>query len=365
MFAPLRHWLRWLEGTTGYRRLRTYRVRLAVQIGFALLCTALGVQFARFLHAARGGAMPLPARPPGVEGFLPISGLMGLLDWIYQGRLNAIHPAATMLVVIFVLMALLLRKAFCSWICPVGLVSETLARIGRRLFRRNFRPWRWLDTVLRSLKYVLLLFFLLAIVRMTPLALRAFIESPYNRVSDVKMYLFFADMGVTAIAVLLLLAVGSIFINGFWCRYFCPYGGLLGLVALFSPTKIRRDGDTCIDCGLCDKVCMARLPVSKKTSITSAECTGCLDCIAVCPVKPTLYVGTKKRRFSPALFAAAVLLLFLAGYAWARIAGLWHNRIGDTEYVQRVRELHEPQYGHPGASGTAESADESAARQSF
>ena len=49
--------------------------------------------------------LPLPSRPPGVEGFLPISGLMGLLDWIYQGALNTIHPAATILFVLFLAMS--------------------------------------------------------------------------------------------------------------------------------------------------------------------------------------------------------------------------------------------------------------------
>ena len=87
----------WLEGTVSVRRSPTYRARLVVQTIFALACVLLAIQFGRFLHAARAGVEPLPTRPPGVEGFLPISGLMGALDWIHQGTLNAIHPAATML----------------------------------------------------------------------------------------------------------------------------------------------------------------------------------------------------------------------------------------------------------------------------
>ncbi len=339
-----------MNGTTGYRRFRSYRLRLAVQVAFTFLCVILGVQFTRFLHAARAAELPLPVRPPGVEGFLPISGLMGILDWFHRGELNGIHPAATILIVIFIVMAFLLRKAFCSWICPVGLFSETLARIGQRLFRRNFRPWHWLDIVLRSIKYLILFFFLQAIVRMSPADLASFIESPYNRVSDIKMYLFFAEMGKTAVIVLLLLAVGSIFINGFWCRYLCPYGALLGLVSKFSPTKIRRSDESCVDCGLCDKVCMARLPVSKLNAVTSTECTGCLDCLSVCPVDETLFMGTRRRRFSPALFAAMVLILFLAGYAGSRLTGTWQNRISGAEYVYRVGELESSTYGHPGMS---------------
>ncbi len=108
----------WLSGTTGRRADRTFRVRLLVQGVFAIICLLMGIQFARWVTAAGAGVLPLPKRPAGVEAFLPISGLMGLLDWAYQGSLNVIHPAATVLVLLAIAVALLLRKSFCSWICP-------------------------------------------------------------------------------------------------------------------------------------------------------------------------------------------------------------------------------------------------------
>ncbi len=250
----------WLERAVGRKGHKTYHVRLLVQGSFALGCALLGVQFARFTHAAAAGELPLPTRPPGAEAFLPISGMMGLLDWIYQGTLNRIHPAATMLFVIIVGVAFVARKSFCSWICPVGLLSESLARAGRRLFKRNFRPWKWLDIVLRGLKYLILFFFVYAIVRMSDVALQSFIESPYNKVADVKMGLFFVRLGAVGAGVILTLAALSVLVNGAWCRYLCPYGALLGFVAKFSPLRVERDGDACIDCGLCDSAaCQAEL----------------------------------------------------------------------------------------------------------
>lgn len=255
-----------------------------------MTCVLLGIQFGRFVSAARAGELPLPHRPPGVEGFLPISGLMGLVDWIYQGTLNTIHPAATVLFVLFLVMSVLFRKSFCSWVCPVGFLSEALARLGRAIFGRNFRIWRWLDVPLRGLKYLLLAFFLWAILNLGAESLRGFLESPYNRVADVKTGVFFLSLGQVGIDVLIVLALGSILVKGFWCRYLCPYGALLGLVSWMSPAKIRRDPVSCIDCGLCDKVCMARQPVSQKLAIWSPECTSCLDCVAVCPIKDALNV---------------------------------------------------------------------------
>lgn len=341
-------WRTWLTGKVGRTGDKTYRVRILVQSGFALTCVLLGIQFGRFVSAAKAGELPLPHRPPGVEGFLPISGLMGFLDWIYQGTLNTVHPAATVLFLLFVVMSVAFRKSFCSWVCPVGFLSEALARLGRVIFGRNFRIWRWLDFPLRGLKYLLLAFFLWAILNMSAEALRGFIESPYNRVSDVKTGFFFVDLGQVGLNVLIVLALGSIVVKGFWCRYLCPYGALLGLVSWMSPAKIRRDPVSCIDCGLCDKVCMARQPVSQKLSVWSPECTGCLDCVAVCPVKDALNVQVARRRWEAPRYAAALLLLFLAGYAGARAFDLWDNRISDGEYILNIRQDASVPFAHPG-----------------
>jgi len=345
---PVKGWRGWIDGRTGRKADRTYRVRIAVQAAFALTCLALGFQFARFVRAAEAGALPLPHRPPGVEGFLPISGLMGFVDWVRQGRLNTVHPAATALFLIGVALAVLLRKAFCSWICPVGFASESLARLGRKLFGRNFRIWKFLDVPLRGLKYLLLGFFLWAIFGMSAAGLRAFLDSPYNRVADIRMGLFFVELGGVGAVVLTLLAVGSVLVQGFWCRYLCPYGALLGLGSWLSPARIERNPQTCIDCGLCDQACPARLPVSRQINVLSPECIGCLDCVAVCPVKDALGLQVARRRLSIRAYAAAVLLLFFAGYFGARGLGLWENQIPDAEYVHRVQEDRAAPYVHPG-----------------
>jgi len=247
-------------------------------------------------------------------------------------------------------MAVLLRKSFCSWICPVGLLSESLARVGQRMFGRNFRFHSGLDISLRGVKYLLLGFFLWAIFTMDAQGLRAFIESPYNRVSDVKMYLFFAEIGPTAAVVIGALAIGSIFVQGAWCRYVCPYGALLGLFSWMSPVKVRRDDGSCTDCGLCDRTCMARLPVSRKAAIHSVECTGCLDCVSVCPVAGTLTMGSRRVRIRATVYALAVVVLFLVGYSSARMADVWQNQISDTEYIERITHIDDPAYGHPGRS---------------
>lgn len=354
----------WCTGREGRKAQKRWRVRSLVQLGFLVTCLVSGVLFYRFVRAAEQGALPLPDRPAGVEAFLPISGLMGLKHWWLSGELNTIHPAATIVLLLAIATSWLLRKSFCAWICPVGWISEKLAALGRRLYGRNFRIWRWLDIPLRGLKYLLLAFFAHAIWKMSEPALAAFIHTPYNRVADIKMGLFFVELGTVGAVVLAILVVGSTFVQGTWCRYLCPYGALLGLFSWLSPVRVRRDPVSCTDCGLCDRVCMARLSVSKSKNVLDAECTGCLDCVAVCPVKDTLQVKAGPTRMPVWSFAAVVVLLFFGGYVSARVAGVWDNEITDREYVERVQNIDGPEYGHPGGNGRPASRPRGAAQRS-
>ncbi len=113
---------------------------------------------------------------------------------------------------------------------------------------------RWLDMTLRSLKYALLGFFLYHILPMPPAALRSFIYGPYNRIADVKMYLFFSNISAVAVSVLIVIGLLSMFFKNFLCRYLCPYGALLGLFSVASPVAIRRNLHKCAACGKCGQV---------------------------------------------------------------------------------------------------------------
>jgi polyferredoxin len=254
------------------------------------------------------------------------------------------------ILVLILLMGLLAKKAFCSWACPVGALSEALASLGRRLFRRPLSLPRWLDLPLRSLKYLLLLFFARAIfVTMTGTDVADFLDSPYNRVADVKMLYFFERISPFALKVLAGLGTLSVVIPYFWCRYLCPYGALLGFVSLVSPLKVTRDAASCIDCSLCTKACPSRLPVERLTRVSSDECVGCLSCVAACPVPRALRVETPspwRRVVRPAAFAALVVGTFVGGVVLARVGGAWHNAITDEEYAHRIRTLDSPAYAH-------------------
>lgn len=337
--------------STSYR-LRRHRIetmRTAVQlVALAVVCW-IGVEFVLWVSALQAG-VPAGSRPAGVEGFLPISALISLRHWLVTGVASRVHPAGLVLLVLILASGLLLKKSFCSWLCPVGTISESLAAVGRRVFRRKLKLPRILDYPLRSIKYLLLFFFVWAVfVQMTPRAIELFLNSPYNKVADIKMMLFFADISPFALKVLIGLVGLSLVIPYFWCRYLCPYGALLGAVSLLSPLKVTRRAATCIDCNLCAQACPANLPVDKITRVRSDECFGCLSCVAACPVENTLQIETPRplrRVVRPALYASLVVGLFFGGIAVARVAGYWQSEISTEEYQRRIQEIDSPKYQH-------------------
>jgi polyferredoxin len=326
---------------------RSQALRHAVQLAFLALNVWIGVEFYLWVrYYETGGAGVYVPRPAGVEGWLPIASLMNLKYWFVTGEVPRMHPAGMFLLLAFVGISFLLRKSFCSWLCPVGTFSEWLWRAGRSIFRRNFRLPKWADVGLRGLKYALLGLFLYAVASMSALAIRAFLDGPYGVISDVKMLNFFRHMGVAAAVVLGALAVASIFYQNFWCRFLCPYGALLGLVARFSPVRIRRSPSLCMDCAKCAKACPSLLPVDVLLTVRSPECTGCYECIASCPAAGALEMTVTRRRVLPAwAMAAAIGLVFVALVGYARWAGYWHTDVSSETYfdlIPRAAEFQHP-----------------------
>lgn len=322
-------------------------LRRMVQFAFFGLNLYIGVAFWLWVRQFEGAGFQGWARPAGVEGWLPIAGMMNSKYLLLTGSVPTIHPAAMVLFLTFAGLSLLLRKAFCGWLCPVGTVSEYLWKFGRKTFRRNWILPRWLDIPLRGLKYILLGFFVYAVGTMSAEAIGAFLTSAYGIVADVKMLNFFRHLSVGGAITLGVLLIGSLFVQNVWCRYLCPYGALMGLVALASPVRIRRNAATCIDCAKCAKACPAHLPVDKLVQIRSAECLGCMECVAVCPAENTLGMAIPRVPYflNPRAIAVAVVIVFLSVVGIAKWTGHWESPIPNAMYQRLIPESED--LGHP------------------
>jgi polyferredoxin len=348
------------------------KYRFIIQSAFVLLCIWIGVDFFLFTrYLQTNGAAVYFHRPPGVDGFLPISSLMSFYLFVTTGEIHPAHPAGLFIFMAIVLVSLVFGKSFCSWLCPVGYISEMIGDFGEKLlkkiFKRNIKTVlpKWLDYPLRSIKYLLLGFLLFSVFfLMTTIAVKAFLNSPYNQVADLKMYYFFADISQTALIIIAVLFVLSIFIRNFWCRFLCPYGALLGLISFLSPHKIKRNPVSCIDCGLCAKACPSNIKVDKVKTVWSDECSTCMSCVDVCPVADTLDLKSivTKKKVSKKALAVAVVTIFMIVTGIGIVTGHWQNNIIPKEYLHHYKYMNT--YGHPTGTAAMKELNKEAAKTS-
>ncbi|MBT1071237.1 4Fe-4S binding protein [Pelotalea chapellei] len=308
-------------------------LRILIQFSFLCFTLLLGFRFYHFVMYVRGTTEPV-ARPVGIEAFLPISGLLGLSGWIKGLGINPIHPAAVVIFLSVLAVSLVLRRSFCSWICPVATISECSWKSGFHFFRRLLKPPGWLDVTLRGIKYLLLIFFVYSIVLMMDVhALQAFIMSDYHKMSDVRLLDFFMHISPAALGIILGLFAVSLLLRNPFCRYLCPYGALLGLVATLSPFRVTRDRTICVSCGVCSQVCPTYIDVMHKKSVNSPECIGCWRCISQCRAQGALSMRVVgKFTIAGWLFALLVVAVFYGGTLLGKTSGYWHSAINSSEY---------------------------------
>jgi polyferredoxin len=321
-----------------------------VQLGVFIVTCGIGIQFYIFVLQAGGIGPVTVSRPPGVEGFLPIGAFMAWKRFVFTGAWDTVHPAGMVILGFAGLISLLIRKSFCSWFCPVGTVSEAAWKLGERVFGRNYVIPRWLDYILRSIKYLLLGFFVYIILKMSTTEINVFSRTPYYMMADVKMLQFFTTMSALTAWVLVILTALSIVFRNFWCRYLCPYGALMGLISLLSFSFIHRDDAQCIQCGKCSQACPYHLPVNRKEKVFSPDCSGCMDCISVCPVEDTLELKMPvagNRRWQRAHIGVFILILFVSSMYAAQITGHWKSNLSIPEFKMGLKIIDSPAMTHP------------------
>jgi len=187
---------------------------------------------------------------------------------------------------------LLVGNAFCGWICPFGAIQDALSWVRRRLHLPTVTVPARLDALLRWGRFAVLG----VVVFMSYTTARLWFAGYDRYVTLFGLHWLFgaesADFWI-ALVVLALVVAGSLVIDRFWCRYLCPLGAALSVASVFSLVRIRRSGPTCTDCTLCDKPCPVGIQPSKAAPLVAADCIGCMDCVATCPVRGALTVGAR------------------------------------------------------------------------
>lgn len=175
-------------------------------------------------------------------------------------------------------------RIFCGYLCSFGALQELLFWISKKLFPRKPRISPRLDRVLQYLKYVVLVFIVVALwIMALPMDSSLSPWGVFGMLVSGNPSVMASAVFTGGFVLLLALLIGSLFVERFFCRYFCPLGALFTLISGKRLYKIRRNESACIHCGLCEKNCGMGVPILEDSTVCSGRCIDCMECLTVCP----------------------------------------------------------------------------------
>jgi len=168
-------------------------------------------------------------------------------------------------------------RVFCSWVCPVNIITDAAAYLRRKL---KFDSVSKKQPASRNIRYWVLG---LSLVLSYILAVSAFeFISPIAITHRAIIF----GMGLGWAAMLIIFLFDLFVLKHGWCGHICPLGGFYSVVGKFGLVRVDHDEKKCTVCMKCKEVCpeMQVLHMVGKSSeqVLSGECTNCGRCIEVC-----------------------------------------------------------------------------------
>lgn len=210
---------------------------------------------------------------------LPLTDPFLLLQVLLSGNVPVLSGAVGALLVLG-FYALVGGRVFCSWVCPVNLVTDLAAWLRRRFGLRGSIPYS------RGLRY-----WLLGLALAFPLVTGVIVWEYVNPVSMFHRGLIFG-MGSAWLIIIAVFLFDLLMVKHGWCGRLCPMGafyGLIGSAALVRVSAAKREA--CNDCMDCFEVCpepqVIKPALKGQVSgmgpvILDINCTNCGRCIDVC-----------------------------------------------------------------------------------
>jgi ferredoxin-type protein NapH len=169
-------------------------------------------------------------------------------------------------------------RAFCSWVCPINMVTDLANWIRRKLnLDKEEVNYRFMK---RSARYWIMV---VGLIISAVVGIAAFeVFSPITIMQ--RGIVFGFGMGAAVIIAIFLFDLFGVK-NG-WCGHLCPLGASYSLIGKYSLIRVKHNADTCTACMECKVVCpekqVLHMITKESISVTDGECTNCGRCVDVC-----------------------------------------------------------------------------------
>jgi len=176
-----------------------------------------------------------------------------------------------------IVLAAVLGRVFCGWICPLGGLIEAADFLLSPLRKRNPLALRRFPKRKALIRYPvsLLLLGVVLITVFTPAPVLQFLHPNVWIIRIVSL----TTVGLVFLGLLILF---SLFARRLWCTYLCPLGALYGLLARVPLLRLKIT--TCSSCGRCDR-CPTEAANYADKQIMPHQCLLCFDYEATCPTE--------------------------------------------------------------------------------
>ncbi|SFZ99003.1 Polyferredoxin NapH (periplasmic nitrate reductase) [hydrothermal vent metagenome] len=210
-------------------------------------------------------------------GFIPLADPYTTLQVLATGFvLGADVLLGALLIILFYM--IVGGRAFCSWVCPINMVTDLANWLRRKLnLDRQEVNYRFLK---RSARYWIMV---LGLIVSAVVGVAAFeVLSPITIMQRGIIFGFGAGLAVV-VAIFLFDLFG---VKNGWCGHLCPLGAAYSIIGKTSVIRVKHDHVACTNCMECKVVCpenqVLHMINKESISVTDGECTNCGRCIDVC-----------------------------------------------------------------------------------
>lgn len=209
-----------------------------------------------------------------------------IVSCIYKGNISweSVKYSVWMLVAT-VPATVLVGRFFCGFFCSFGAVQDLLW-LGSHRLRALFpgkRNLKKADRIFRFAKYAVLFYFIIFVWSGVTAVKTAGLWQVFGQYVSFGHWPGLKPLLSVGGILLLVIFIGSLFVQRFFCRYFCPMGAIYSLISQASFLKIDKPRDGCGKCHLCTSKCPMGMDLTKKDRIAGGECISCQKCVSWCP----------------------------------------------------------------------------------
>lgn len=209
---------------------------------------------------------------------IPLTDPYALLQMLFAGTVISSNMIVGFIVVL-IIYGIIGGRAFCSWVCPVNMITDLAAWVRRKTHHEK-------DNLIIAIKIKKFRYFFMVILLIISSLIGA---AAFEFISPIGMFTrgVAFGFGFGWVWLLVIFIFDAFVLKHGWCGHICPLGATYSLIGAKSIIRVYHEKEKCTNCGECLLICpenqvLAPVINKKDDYIAGIECTNCGRCIEVC-----------------------------------------------------------------------------------